>query len=113
MKQIIAFLFLLITLFSYSQNQDIKLIEGKIPDAKVKVDNQIKNPELNTNPQVWYNYAYVYKEIAKSEVFAKLDATPEEKSLKGINECKRYDKDIDDRRRCGIGGDSLRVSSTV
>jgi len=82
----------LISLLSIAQSNDLtKEIEGKIEFAKERFDKEIKNPELNQKAETWYLYAYVYKEIAKSEVYAKLDATPEEKSVKAIEKCKSID----------------------
>ena len=91
-KIILLFTFSVISLLSIAQDNDItKQLAGKIDEAKISVDKDIKDPSLNQKANTWYLYAYVYKEIAKSEVFAKLDATPEEKSVKAIEKCKRLD----------------------
>ena len=82
----------LISLLSIAQDNNLtKQIEGKIDLAKERFDKEIKDPELSQKAETWYLYAYVYKEIAKSKVYAKLDATPEEKSVKAIEKCKRLD----------------------
>ena len=94
MKLQTLFLFIIISISIFAQNNDVtKEIEGKIDDAKIRVDKEINNPALNNKAQTWYLYSYVYKEIAKSEVFAHLDATPEEKSVNAIEKCKELDTD--------------------
>jgi len=91
-KLFLTLMILLISLLSMAQDNDLtKQIEGKIDIAKARFDKEIKDPELSQKAETWYLYAYVYKEIAKSEVYAKLDATPEEKSIKAIEKCKRID----------------------
>ena len=92
MNKIFVLLLSVISLLITAQNNDLtKQIEGKIDLAKIRFDKEIKDPALNNKAETWYLYAYVYKEIAKSEVFAHLDATPEEKSVKAIEKCKRLD----------------------
>ena len=94
MKLQTLLLFIIISIYSFAQSNNVtKEIEGKIEDAKVRVDKEINDPVLNNKAETWYLYSYVYKEIAKSEVFAHLDATPEEKAVNAIEKCQKLDSD--------------------
>ena len=85
----------LTSIFFISNAQDAEqlLIKGKMSEAKAKVDNDISNPELAKNAKTWYLRAYVYNEIAKSEVYAHLDSEPERKALDAAKKCKELDTD--------------------
>ncbi len=93
MKKLLLLLFVFFILSINAQDADKLLIKGKMSEAKAKVDSDVKNPELSKNPKTWYLRAYVYNEIAKSEVYSKLDATPEQKALDAAKKCKALDVD--------------------
>lgn len=94
MKTLIFILLAFFVVNVNSQNKDaLKLIEGKLTDAKVTVDKMCENPQSSNDPQSWYLKAYVYKEIAKSEVYGNLVKFPGKESYAAIYKCKELDKD--------------------
>jgi len=78
----------------FSQNKDaLKLIEGRLTDAKITVDKMCSNPQTANNAQSWYLKAYVYTEIAKSEVYDNLVQFPGKEALNAVTKCKEFDTD--------------------
>ncbi len=94
MKFIVFFIVFLLSFNLFSQNKDaLKLIEGRLTDAKVTVDKMCSNPQTANDAQSWYLKAYVYTEIAKSEVYGNLVQFPGKEALKAISKCKELDAD--------------------
>ncbi len=93
-KTFLLLVFITISLFALSQNKDaLKLIEGRLTDAKITVDKMCSNPQTKNDAQSWYLKAYVYTEIAKSEVYNNLVKFPGKEALEAVAKCKELDTD--------------------
>lgn len=95
MKNLIAItlIYLALPLYSQVKEKNIELTKGKIEDAKIQVDNNIKNPEKNQKAETWYLASYVYTRMAKSEVYHNLEAYPGEKALEYMRKSINIDAD--------------------
>ncbi len=91
--KIFVFIITLLSINIFSQNDNIKAIEGKLDQAKIRVDKEIEDPQLNNKAETWYIRAYVYNEIAKSQVYGNLEKFPEEKTIQATKKCKELDLD--------------------
>ena len=94
MKFLILAVVFFISFNLFSQNKEaLKLIEGRLTDAKVTVDKMCSNPQTTNDAQSWYLKAYVYTEISKSEVYGNLVQFPGKEALKAVEKCKELDTD--------------------
>jgi tetratricopeptide (TPR) repeat protein len=71
----------------------IKQIEGKIDKAKLSIDKTCADINGSKNAENWYLKGYVYVDLAKSEVYAKLAPNAAIDALKAIEKCKELDVD--------------------
>lgn len=69
----------------------IQQIEGKLDKAKVQVDKQCADIEGSKNAENWYLKAYVYTELAKSQVYKKLAPNAEFDALEAVKKSKELD----------------------
>lgn len=69
----------------------IQQIEGKLDKAKVQVDKQCADIEGSKNAENWYLKAYVYNELAKSQVYKKIAPNAEFDALEAVKKSKELD----------------------
>lgn len=69
----------------------IQQIEGKLDKAKAQVDKQCADIEGSKNAENWYLKAYVYNELAKSQVYKKLAPNAEFEALEAVKKSKELD----------------------
>lgn len=70
----------------------IKQIEGKLDKAKIQVDRLCSDPATSADQENWYLKAYVYTQLAKSEVYKNIATNPEREALAAIKKSKELDK---------------------
>ena len=92
MKIILILISIIVSINLFSQdNNAIKAIEGDLKKAKITVDADINNSQLNSKAETWYLYAYVYNELAKSKIYGNLEKYPGAKALDAVQKCKSLD----------------------
>lgn len=69
----------------------IQQIEGKLDKAKAQVDKQCADAAGSQNAENWYLKAYVYNELAKSQVYKKLAPNAEFEALEAVKKSKELD----------------------
>ncbi len=69
----------------------IKQIEGKLDKAKISIDKNCADPNGSKSAENWYLKGYVYVELAKSAVYAKLAPNAAKDALSAIEKCKELD----------------------
>ncbi|MCX7954503.1 MAG: hypothetical protein N3A01_04850 [Bacteroidales bacterium] len=70
----------------------IKQIEGKLDRAKIQVDKLCSDPATSGDQENWYLKAYVYTQLAKSEVYKSIVINPEREALLAVKKSKELDK---------------------
>jgi len=69
----------------------IQQIEGKLDKAKAQVDKLCADATGSPNAENWYLKAYVYNELAKSQVYKKIAPNAEFEALEAVKKSKELD----------------------
>jgi len=69
----------------------IQQIEGKLDKAKVQVDKLCTDASGSQSAENWYLKAYVYNELAKSQVYKKIAPNAEFEALEALKKSKELD----------------------
>lgn len=69
----------------------IQQIQGKLDKAKEQVDKLCSDPATKQSGENWYLKAYVYNELAKSQVYKKLAPNAEFEAIEAVKKSKELD----------------------
>lgn len=100
MNRTILFLLVIFTCISEIKSQEkqelgeriIKQVHGRLDMAKVQVDNLVSTYEGSNDYENWYLRAYVYTQLAKSEVYKNIVSNPEREAIYSVKKSKELDK---------------------